>query len=80
VLFSLYAVVQHLNGIPIYFESFVVGGAISNIIDRVHYGVVIDFIDLHLGIWHWATFNIADVFIMVGVLGVLFKSIKRKTC
>ena len=76
--FSFYSIIQHLNLIPIYFESFVVGGAISNIIDRLHHGVVIDFIDLHFGVWHWATFNIADVFIVVGILGVLLKNIKRK--
>ena len=78
VAFSFYAIVQHLNRIPIYFESFVIGGAISNIIDRIHYGVVIDFIDVHLGIWHWATFNLADVFIVIGILGVLLKSVKRR--
>lgn len=76
--FAFYAAIQHLNKTPIYFESFVIGGAISNILDRATHGFVIDFIDLHIGIWHWPTFNIADIFVVVGILGVLFKSMQRK--
>ena len=45
----------------------VVGGAIGNLIDRLNIGYVIDFIDWHYGAQHWPTFNIADVWISVGV-------------
>ncbi len=76
--FAFYAVIKHLNKKPIYFESFVIGGAIANIIDRITHGFVIDFIDVHLGIWHWPTFNIADIFVVIGVLGVLFKELRKK--
>jgi signal peptidase II len=76
--FYLYAVIQHLNKVSVYFESFVIGGAISNVIDRLTHGFVIDFMDVHMGIWHWPTFNIADVFVVVGVLGVLFKELRKK--
>ena len=76
--FSFYSIIQHLNRIPIYFESFVVGGAISNIIDRIGHGFVIDFIDVHIGSWHWPTFNFADIFVVVGVLGILFKNMWKK--
>src|SRR3990167_7628803 len=48
--------------------SLVLGGALGNLIDRVHYGLVIDFIDFHLGDWHYATFNIADAAVCVGVI------------
>ncbi|MFH1254720.1 MAG: signal peptidase II [bacterium] len=75
--FALYATIQHLNKISIYFESFIIGGAISNVIDRLTHGFVIDFLDIHLGIWHWPTFNIADVFVVIGVLGVLFKELRK---
>jgi len=75
--FAFYAVIQHLNKVSIYFESFIIGGAISNVIDRLTHGFVIDFIDAHLGIWHWPTFNIADVFVVIGVLGVLFKELRK---
>ena len=47
--------------------SLIVGGAIGNLIDRVRFGAVIDFIDWHIGTWHWPAFNIADVCICAGV-------------
>ena len=48
--------------------SLIVGGALGNFIDRVRLGYVIDFIDFHVKNWHYATFNIADSAICVGVL------------
>lgn len=47
--------------------SLVLGGAIGNVIDRLSYGYVIDFIDFYVGDWHWYTFNIADIAICIGV-------------
>jgi signal peptidase II len=47
--------------------SLIVGGAIGNLIDRVRFSAVIDFIDWHAGAWHWPAFNIADICICVGV-------------
>ena len=46
--------------------SFVFGGAIGNFLDRIYYGFVRDFIDIHLQNYHWACFNIADSFICIG--------------
>lgn len=58
--------------------SLVLGGALGNLIDRLRYGFVIDFIDFHIGNWHFATFNIADSAVCVGatwlVLGLLYES------
>ena len=45
----------------------VVGGAIGNMIDRIRYGAVADFFDLHLAGYHWPAFNVADGAIVVGV-------------
>lgn len=45
-----------------------IGGALSNIGDRVRYGAVRDFIDVHWGAHHWPTFNAADMFVVVGLL------------
>ena len=50
--------------------SLIIGGAIGNIIDRIRYGAVIDFVDLHVGGYHWPAFNVADSAICIGV-GVL---------
>ena len=46
--------------------SLVLGGAVGNLIDRVFYGYVIDFIDVYYASWHWPTFNIADSAITIG--------------
>ena len=45
----------------------VIGGAIGNVIDRLRLGAVVDFLDVHLGAWHWPAFNAADSAICVGV-------------
>jgi signal peptidase II len=52
----------------------VLGGAIGNLICRLRYGEVIDFLDLHWRGWHWPAFNVADSAITVGVLIVLLAS------
>ncbi len=44
----------------------VIGGALGNVIDRVHYGAVADFLDFHMGQWHWPAFNLADSAIVLG--------------
>jgi len=53
--------------------ALILGGAVSNLIDRFIYGYVIDFVDFHIGTWHFATFNIADSAITAGaiLLGIL---------
>lgn len=45
----------------------IVGGAVGNVIDRLRFGAVADFFDLHLAGWHWPAFNVADAGIVVGV-------------
>jgi len=46
--------------------SFILGGALGNILDRLMYGAVVDFIDVHYANWHWPAFNIADSAICIG--------------
>jgi signal peptidase II len=46
--------------------ALILGGAIGNVIDRLRFGHVVDFIDLHAGGWHWPAFNVADSAITVG--------------
>jgi len=48
----------------------IIGGALGNVIDRLRFGWVIDFIDFHVSTWHWPAFNMADAAITVGV-GIL---------
>ena len=49
----------------------ILGGAVGNLVDRLRLGGVIDFIDVHVGGWHWPAFNIADSAITLGVVAVL---------
>ena len=55
----------------------ILGGAAGNVIDRLVYGYVIDFIDVFYGSWHWPTFNIADSAISVGVFLLLVDSFRE---
>jgi lipoprotein signal peptidase len=50
------------------------GGAIGNVIDRLRFGWVVDFIDAHLGEWHWYVFNLADAAIVCGVTALVIDS------
>lgn len=47
--------------------ALIVGGALGNLIDRIRFGAVVDFLDFHIGGWHWPAFNVADICICVGV-------------
>lgn len=53
----------------------IIGGALGNLIDRLLFGHVIDFIDLFYGRWHWPAFNIADSAITVGVAMILLETL-----
>lgn len=55
----------------------IIGGALGNIIDRVRYGFVVDFLDFHLGDYHWPAFNIADTAVFIGVVILVLMSIVR---
>ncbi len=54
--------------------SLVLGGAIGNLIDRLAYGYVIDFLDIYVQSWHWPAFNVADSAITLGVVLMLLES------
>ncbi len=54
--------------------SMILGGAIGNLIDRVLYGYVIDFLDVYYQTWHWPAFNVADSAITLGVGLLLLES------
>ncbi len=53
--------------------SLVLGGAIGNLIDRLRFGYVVDFIDVHVGGYHWPAFNLADSVIVLGVILLLIE-------
>ena len=55
--------------------SLIIGGALGNFYDRIYYYAVPDFIDFHINDFHWFTFNIADIFITVGVVVLIVKDL-----
>ena len=59
------------EGIYSYLIALIIGGSLGNLFDRIYYYAVPDFIDLHLGIYHWYIFNVADIFITVGIIGLI---------
>jgi len=58
--------------------AFILGGAIGNLIDRIFYGEVIDFLDVYWSSYHWPAFNVADSFITIGVTITLFYLVRAK--
>ena len=61
-----------------YFYSMVAGGALGNFIDRIRNSAVPDFIDFHIGDYHWFVFNIADIFISLGIFCLIIAEIFYK--
>ncbi|GAB6184296.1 signal peptidase II [Thermodesulfovibrio hydrogeniphilus] len=57
--------------------SLIIAGALGNITDRILYGYVIDFIDLHIGGLHWPAFNVADTAISIGIVLFIYQSFKK---
>ena len=57
--------------------TFIIAGALGNIIDRVYLGYVVDFIDVFYGSFHWPVFNLADSFITLGAIGYLLFTLKE---
>lgn len=57
--------------------ALVLGGAIGNLIDRIAYGHVIDFLDVHVAGWHWPAFNIADSAICIGAAMFIIDELRR---
>lgn len=58
--------------------ALVLGGALGNVIDRLRFGAVVDFLDFHLAGWHWPAFNVADSAITVGVMLLLWQQLTHK--
>ena len=58
--------------------SMILGGSLGNIFDRLYYSAVIDFIDININNIHWFIFNIADIFISVGVIMLILLELFRK--
>ena len=61
-----------------FFFSMILGGSFGNLYDRVNYSAVPDFIDLNYNGYHWFVFNVADIFITLGIFALIFSEIFKK--
>ncbi len=67
IILILFMIIK-TEGLKKFLLLLILGGALGNIFDRIFYKAVPDFIDFHIGNFHWFIFNIADIFISVGVI------------
>ena len=74
IIFLLYVFAQS-NKIDKFVYIIIIGGALGNFYDRLAYKAVPDFIDLHYNNFHWFTFNVADIFITIGISIFIIRSI-----
>ncbi len=78
VLVILYFLAKTKNKIIAYSFAFIIGGALGNIIDRIINGAVADFIDVYIGVYHWPAFNLADIFITIGAMLLIYDEFFNK--
>ncbi len=67
VIFFAYGHLKRQGKIFVYGLGLIAGGAVGNLIDRLRFGSVVDFLDFYLGSYHWPAFNVADSAISIGV-------------
>ncbi len=78
IIFIIIYMIIKSNGSKKFSLILILGGALGNFYDRIAYGAVPDFIDFHLNGFHWFIFNIADIFISIGVFALIVLEIFDK--
>tara|TARA_Y100001970_G_C13724828_1_gene598495 strand:- start:119 stop:625 length:507 start_codon:yes stop_codon:yes gene_type:complete len=68
IIFIIFIMTIKSDGVKKYSLLMILGGALGNVFDRLYYRAVPDFIDFHIGNFHWFIFNVADIFITLGVI------------
>ena len=66
------------EGIKKFLLLIIIGGALGNLYDRIKFNAVFDFIDLHIENFHWFIFNVSDIFITLGVVGMIITELIQK--
>ena len=72
IIFTILIMVIKSKGFVKYSLVVVLAGALGNVFDRIYYSAVPDFIDFHINEFHWFIFNIADIFITIGVFCLIY--------
>jgi len=75
IIFVILYMISKSSGLKKYSLIMIFGGALGNVFDRIIYNAVPDFIDFHIGNFHWFIFNLADIFITVGVFFMIIYEI-----
>ena len=75
VIIIIIFILKNSEGLKRYFFLMILGGALGNFYDRLFYNAVPDFIDFHVGNFHWFIFNVADIFISLGVIFMILLEI-----
>ena len=77
IIFLIYLIIKS-NFLEKILFSIILGGALGNFFDRIFYFAVPDFIDFHINDFHWFTFNIADIFITIGIILIIAQDLILK--
>ena len=75
VIIIIFYMITQSQGLQKYSLLMILGGALGNVFDRILYKSVPDFIDFHINEFHWFIFNVADIFISLGVICLIFVEI-----
>tara|TARA_B100001250_G_scaffold380530_1_gene372040 strand:+ start:1347 stop:1850 length:504 start_codon:yes stop_codon:yes gene_type:complete len=78
IIFIIFIMIIKSDGFKKYALLMILGGALGNVFDRLYYKAVPDFIDFHVGNFHWFIFNVSDIFITIGVIGMILVEIIDK--
>lgn len=73
---TLYCYRDTRDRLELYALAIIVGGALGNLVDRLRFGAVADFLDFYIGSYHWPAFNLADAAICLGVLGLIISELR----
>jgi len=80
ILLIIYYLVKNKHGstVAVVSLTLIFGGAVGNLIDRIRFGAVVDFLDFYLGTFHWPAFNVADSAITVGAILMIWEMVGAK--
>ena len=78
IIFIILYMITKSSGLKKYSLLMILGGALGNVLDRIIYKAVPDFIDFHVGNFHWFIFNVSDIFISIGVTLIVILEIIDK--
>ena len=78
IILIIFIMIFKSHGFKKYSLLMILGGALGNVFDRLYYKAVPDFIDFHIGNFHWFIFNVSDIFITIGVILMIILETRNK--